>query len=295
MSDTLNYFLRLPKFKHLEAGTVKEACALLSKYKGNSKVVAGGTDLLVSMKRREICPSCLINIKGIHGLSDIDYQRKTLRIGALATLNAVESSSVVQETFPILASACHQLGTPLIRNIGTIGGNLCNASPASETAPSLIALGAKVKMVGPKGERVIPLESFFAGPGETTLQHHELLTEIRVPSPADRTKGVYLKLPARTAIDIAAVSVAVVITVGARDHQIDDVKIVLGAVAPTPVRARQAEKALKGKRLSEELIEKASQTASGEATPISDIRASADYRKQMVKVLTYRAIKQLVD
>jgi carbon-monoxide dehydrogenase medium subunit len=295
MADTLSYLLRLPKFKHFESKTVQEACTLLLKYKGKAKLIAGGTDLLVSMKRRELTPNYLVNIKGISGLNSIDYQRKTLKIGVLATLNDIERSALVQEKFPVLASACHLLGTPLIRNLGTIGGNLCNASPSAETAPCLIGLGAKVKVVGLKGEKTIPLEKFFVGPGRSALQDGEMMTEIQVPSPPPGMQSIYLKLPARTAIDIAVVSVAVIIQFGSKNNEVSDIKIVLGAVAPTPMRAHRAEKVLKEKAIEDKRIEEAAQIASEEAKPISDIRASEDYRRQMVKVLTDRAIKQLTN
>jgi CO/xanthine dehydrogenase FAD-binding subunit len=294
MSDALGYLLRLPKFRHFETKSVKEACSLLSKHKGRAKLIAGGTDLLVSMKKREVAPKYLIDIKGIRDLNYIRYQRGVLMIGAVTPLNEIESSSIIQERFPILASACHQIGTPQVRNLGTIGGNLCNASPSADTAPALIGLGAKVKIMGLKGEKIIPLEKFFVGSGQSVLQDSEMLTEIQVPKPIGRNRGVYVKLPARTAIDIAAVGVAVIVTLGSEDNKIADIKIILGAVAPTPMRARRAEKIMKGKAIEEQLIEKVAQVAAEEARPISDIRGSAEYRKEMVRVLTQRAIRQVV-
>lgn len=293
MTDTLGYLLRLRKFEYLETNTVEQACTLLSSYKDKSRIIAGGTDLLVSMKKGEISPKYIINIKGIPGLEYIHPDGEFLKIGALTTLNDIEISPLVRERFPVLASACHQIGTPQIRNLGTIGGNLSNASPSADTAPSLIGLGAKVKIFGLDGERIIPLEEFFIGPGESVLQESEVLAEILVPYPSGHTKGVYLKLPARTAIDIASAGVAVIVTLEPKSSNILDIKIVLGAVAPTPIRARRAEEIVKGKVIGEQLIQKAAQTAAEEAKPISDIRGSASYRKQMVKVLTDRALRQV--
>lgn len=293
-TSKLDYLLKLPKFDHLEAKTIEEACSLLAKYKDKARVIAGGTDLLVSMKRREISPQYIINIKAIPNLDRMNYSQKDgLVIGALTTLAAIESSPIIQERFPILSSAAHQTAPPHIRNVGTIGGNLCNAAPSADMAPSLIGLGAKAKIKGLKGERVVTVEQFFIGPGVSTLQVGEILTEIQVPNPPSHTRGVYLKLPARTAIDIAVVGVAVVVTLDAKGINIVDVKIVLGAVAPTPIRARQAEDIIKGKAISHELIEKAAQAAADEAKPISDVRGLASYRKEIVKVLTNRALKQV--
>lgn len=289
----LGYLLKLPKFDHLEAKTIEEVCSLLAKYKGKARVIAGGTDLLVSMKGREISPQYIINIKAIPNLDGINYSRKDgLVIGAMTTLAAIESSPIIGERFPILSSAAHQTGSPHIRNIGTIGGNLCNAAPSADMAPSLIGLGAKAKIKGLKGERIVTVEEFFLGPGVSVLKAGEILTEIQVPNPPPHTRGVYLKLPARTAIDIAVVGVAVVVTLDTKGINIADAKIVLGAVASTPIRARQAEDTIKGKALDDELIQKAAQAAADEAKPISDVRGSASYRKEMVKVLTNRALKQ---
>jgi len=289
----LGYLLKLPKFDHLEAKTIEEACSLLAKYKGKARVIAGGTDLLVSMKGREISPQYIINIKAIPNLDGINYSRKDgLVIGAMTTLAAIESSPIIGERFPILSSAAHQTGSPHIRNIGTIGGNLCNAAPSADMPPSLIGLEAKAKIKGLTGERAVTVEQFFLGPGVSALKAGEILTEVQVPNPPPHTRGVYLKLPARTAIDIAVVGVAVVVTLDTKGVNIADAKIVLGAVASTPIRARQAEDIIKGKALDDELIQKAAQAAADEAKPISDVRGSASYRKEMVKVLTNRALKQ---
>jgi len=288
----LGYLLTLPKFDYLEARSVEEACSLLAEYRGKARPIAGGTDLLVSMKKREARPEYLINLKSIPDLNYISYAGESLTIGALTTMHDIESSSIIRQRFPALADAAHKLGSPHIRNVGTIGGNLCNASPAAETAPSLIGLGAKAKISGIKGERVVPLEEFFAGPGESVLQDGEMLTEIQVPVPSPDTRSVYLKLPARTAIDIAAVGVAVIITLDSQNKHIVDARVVLGAVAPTPIRARRAEDTMKGKAISRQLIEEASEAAAEESKPISDVRASASYRKEMVKVLTSRALNE---
>ena len=284
--------MALPRFEYLAPQTVAEACSLLSQYGKAAKVIAGGTDLLVAMKERELTPQYLLALKRIADLDYIDYDDiDGLRIGALASTQSIASSAVIQDKFSFLANAAAQIGTPQIRNMGTIGGNLCNAAPSADTAPPLIALGAKVKLTSSKGERTVPLEEFFTGPGETVLQPNELLTEIQVPKPPPGTKGAYLKLFPRGAVDIATVGVAVRLTVG-KDGTCSDAKIVLGAVAPTPMRTKRAEALILGRKLEDKIIEEAAQTASEEARPISDVRSSADYRREMVKVLIRRAIIQ---
>lgn len=291
--DKISY-RHLPRFDHLEPKTVEEACSLLSKYKGKAKVIAGGTDLLPAMRNREVTPAYIINVRSIPNLDYIHYtDAEGLKIGALATLYDIESSPIIREKFPMVADAASKIGTPQVRNMGTIGGNLCNAAPSADTAPPLIGLEAKAKINGPNGERVIALEEFFIGPGENALQADEILTEIQIPNPPPHTRGVYLKLPARTMVDLAVVGVAVVVTLDDKERSIVDAKIVLGAVAPTPVRARQAEDIIKSKAISRELIEKAAEAAAGEAKPISDLRGSASYRKEMVNTLTKRAIRQV--
>lgn len=286
---------RLPKFEYLEAKTVDEACSVLSQYEGKAKPIAGGTDLLVLMRNQAIRPQYIINLKTIPDLDYIHCDDGGLEIGALTTLDDIENSPLSQEKLPMLAHTAHLIGTPQIRNVATIGGNLCNAAPSADTAPLLIGLGAKVKIKGLKGERVITLEDFFTRPGQSVLQNDEILTEIRVSKPPSHTRALYLKLPARNAIDIAAVGVAVVLTLDPGGKDIVDARIVLGAVAPTPMRAHNAEDIIRGKAIEDELIVKVAQAAAEEAKPISDIRGSAGYRKEMVKILTNRAIRQALN
>lgn len=283
----------LPQFEYFAPKDLREACRLLQERHGRAKVMAGGTDLLVHMKHRTITPQYVIGLKHLSDLGYIEYSEdRGLRIGTLATHASAAESLIIKERFGALGTACSMVGTPQIRRMGTIGGNLCNGSPSSDSAPPLIALNAAVKLLGVEGERIIPLEGFFVGPGETALLAGEILAEIQVPSPPRRTGLTYVKLPARTREDMAAVSAAVLITLGLKNETCQDVRIVLGAVAPIPLRARRAEEVLRGKKIEDELIQRTAQRASEEAQPISDIRSSADYRREMVKVLTRQAIKQ---
>ena len=280
------------RFNYLEPATVEEAVSLLSKYNGKAKVIAGGTDILVQIRNKTIAPEYVIDIGYISGLNYINYEAKQgLRIGALTTIRALEQSDELQQRYPVISQAAGKLGSAAIRNVATIGGNLCNAAPSADTAPPLIGLSAKARITGPDGERVVPLEDFFTGPGFTVLRTGELLVEIQVPVLPPETKGVYLK-HSRSPIDLAVVGVAVIMTLDAGEV-CRDIKIVLGAVAPTPMRARKAEEILRGKKVEPALTEKVAQTTSEEAQPITDVRASAAYREEMVKVFTRRAIEQI--
>jgi carbon-monoxide dehydrogenase medium subunit len=290
---TLRY---LPDFEYFAPKDAREACRLLQEHAGRAKVMAGGTDLLVHMKHRTVIPQYLIGLKHLPNLGYVEYsENRGLRIGALATHQSVAENPIIKERFGALGAACSKVGTPQIRSMGTVGGNLCNGSPSSDSAPPLIALNAAVKLLGVEGERVISLESFFVGPGETALRAGEILTEIQVPSPLLRTKLTYVKLPARTRVDMAAVSAAVLVTLDSKNEVCEDIRIVLGAVAPIPIRARRAEEVLRGKKMEDQLIQQTAQRASEEAQPISDIRSSADYRREMVRVLTRQAIRQALE
>jgi CO/xanthine dehydrogenase FAD-binding subunit len=287
------FYRRLPRFNYLAPATLDEALSLLSRYKGRAKVIAGGTDFVPKLKRREIgAPGYVIDLKGIPALDDIKYGVSGLSLGALATIGAVETSAIIGQKFGILAQAAQSMASPQVRNRGTIAGNICNAVPSADSAPALLTLGAKLKIINPKGERTVSIEGFFTGPSQTALNDDEILREIYIPHPPPNGQGVYLKLTPRRAMDLAIVGVAALVT--AQDGFCQDIRIALGAVAPTPIRAKKAEAILKGQKFDDELIEKAARTAAGEAKPIDDHRASAEYRRDMVKVLVKRAIKQAI-
>ena len=283
-----------PKIEYFTPKTIEEARSLALKYKGEAKIIAGGTDLVVQMKHKEASPKYIINIRGISGQDYIVHDEKEgLRIGALATVRSIEVSPIIQDKFNILAQAASTLGTWQVRNRGTIAGNLCNAAPSAETAPPLIVLGASAKITGADGERTVPIENFFTGPGQTTLKPDELLTEIQVPNLLPHSGGAYIKHTLRKALDLAIVGVAALVTLDG--DILSDVKIALGAVAPIPVRAKRAEEILMGKKISDDLLEKAAQTALDQCSPIDDVRSSAEYRCKMIEVLVPRAIKQAVE
>jgi carbon-monoxide dehydrogenase medium subunit len=291
--EMTTFYRRLPRFNYLSPCTLDEALSLLSRYKGKARVIAGGTDFVPKLKRREIrAPEHVIDLKAIPGLDNIKYDVSGLSLGALATIGAVKTSAIIGEKFGVLAQAARSMASPQVRNRGTIAGNICNAVPSADSAPPLLTIGAKLKLVSQEGERVVGIEDFFTGPGQTALANDEILQEIQIPHPPPNSQGIYLKLTPRRALDLAIVGVAVVII--PQDGICKDIRIALGAVAPTPIRARKAEAVLKGQKLDDNIIEKAARTAAGEARPIDDHRASAEYRRDMVEVLVRRAIKQAI-
>ncbi len=284
------------RFEYIEPTTIQEAISSLVKYDNKAKVIAGGTDLLVQMRQKTIRPEYVVDITNIPGLDYINYDEKRgLRIGALTTIRSLEKSAELRMQYPVISLAASKLGSVAIRNLGTLGGNLCNAAPSAEMAPALIGLSANAKIAGPSGERIVPLENFFTGPGTTLLKEGEILVEIQVPIPAPNTKSIYLKHAIRGSIDLAIAGVAVLATFEPQNRVCEDIRIVLGAVAPTPMRARNTEEVIKGKRMDENLIEKSAEVASSEAKPITDVRASAWYRTEMVKVLTRQAVRGILE
>ena len=267
---------------------MRKAVSLLAQHEEKARVLAGGTDLLALMKRGRITPECVLNISKIRDLSHIGHgEDGSLRIGALTTIRAIEDFTPIRENFALLYEAAHALGSIQIRNIATIGGNICRASPSAEMAPPLLALDANAIIISQEGMRKVPLNKFFAGPGITVLRANELLTEIQVPNLLPRTGTAFLKI-SRTCMDLAKVNIAVVLR--ATTRVCDDVKIAVGAVAPVPKRARKAEELLRGKQLAEKTIEEASQVVAEEVEPITDVRSTAEYRREVSKILVKRAI-----
>lgn len=283
-----------PKIEYLRPRTIQEACSLALQYKGEAKIIAGGTDLVVEMKRKEVLPKYIIDIKDIPGQDDIIYDEKEgLRIGALATIRSIEVSPVIRRRFGILAQAASKLGTWQVRNRGTIAGNLVTAAPSADTVPALMVLGARIKIMGAGGERVVPIENFFTGPLQTVLRPGEILADVQVPNLPPRSGGAYIKHTVRKAMDLAIIGVAALVTMDG--NAMSDIRIALGTSAPTVIRARRAEEILKGNEISDDLLEKAGQAALEESSPRDSLRASAAYRSKLIKVLVPRAIKQAVE
>ena len=279
-------------FKYLAPKTLKEALTLLDKYQDDCKVIGGGQSLLVLMRQGLVAPKYLIDIKGLSDeLSYIKDTKEGLKIGALTTHRAIEKSPPIQKKFRILAEMEQRLASIQTRNWGTIGGNLCHGEPAGDPAPVLMVLNATLQMTSPKGKRTMPIEDFFLDYFEVALEHNELLTEIQVPATPPHTGAVYTKFNIIES-DLATTGVAVSITLNSKDGSCEDVRIALGASAPTPIRAKQAEKMLRGKKITDSLLTDAGEKAASEAEPISDIYASADYRRELIRVLVKRMAKE---
>jgi carbon-monoxide dehydrogenase medium subunit len=279
------------RFEYYEPANLDEASALLVRHGAEASLLAGGTDLLVEIKEHVRWPKHVVNVKKIPGLAALEYDdRDGLRFGALVTAREIETAAVVLEKYPGLAQAARELGSIQVRHRATVVGNICRASPSADTLPPLIADGASVRIHGPAGGRTVALGSFFTGPGKTVLAPGELVTEVAVPPPAPRTGKHYIKHGRRKAMELATVGVAVALTL--EDDACREIRIVLGAVAPTPIRARAAEDALRGRPLDGAALAAAARIAMGECRPISNVRGSAEYRREMVGVLTARAIER---
>jgi carbon-monoxide dehydrogenase medium subunit len=284
------YYQSLPAIEHyFRPKTVEEAISLLTDYGKKSKVLAGGTDLLVLMRGRTLTPKCIIDIRGIANLDYVSQDVDRLKIGALATLRMVELRISKGGEYISLYEAIHQMGSTQIRNMGTVVGNICRASPSSDTAPPLLTFGASAEIVGPNGARSISLDDFFIGPGETVVKHDEIVKEIQVPRLPTGSGKAFLRVT-RVAADLAKVNAAALIVVKGKDGICQDAKIALGGVAPTPMRTRRAELLLIGSKLNRELINNAALTAADEAKPITDIRSTQEYRKALSEVLVRRTI-----
>lgn len=281
--------MSLSKFEYYAPETVEEACALLEKKAEGAYLMAGGTDLLVKINQRALKPKAIIGLKKVKGIDEIKFDNKNgLTIGAMATLADVASHPIIQKKYPVVAYAASQTANVQIRNMGTVVGNLCNAAPSADNAPTLIVMGAQVIIASQKKERRLFLDEFFRGPGMTALSTGEMVTGILVPPPAPNSGVSYQHFSQRGQVDIAAASVAAMLAL--RKNICEHVRIVLGAVGPVPLRAMKTEEMIRGKRLSNSLVERASTQASAESKPISDVRASAEYRKSVVAVLTKRAL-----
>lgn len=292
----VTFYRRLPKFDYVKPKGLDEALGYL-KDNGNGrvKVYAGGTDIIPRLKARLLpAPELLVDLKGISELDYVEYeQEKGLRIGALATISSVAHHGTVQERFGLLAKGAGSIASRQVQNRGTIAGNICNAVPSADSAPALLCLDATVVCVSPRGERYIGIEDFITGPGTTVLEPDEILKEIQVPELPEGGRGAYIKLSTRQRMDLAVVGVGAV--VASRDGVFQDIRIGLGAVAPKPMRARQAEEKIRGEKVGEAAIAEAGRQAAEASSPIDDHRGSAEYRRLMVDVLVKRAINQALN
>jgi len=281
----------LPQFDYIRAETTERAIDLLQEKGVTARILMGGTDLFVQMRNGNSAPDILVDLKKLPSMDTIVFSKKDgLTVGAAVTMNALARNPDVLKHYPLLAQAAESVASYQLRNRATIGGNLCNASPAADTAPAALVLEADLTTLGPNGERTIPIKDFFKGPGVNALEEGEFLTKINFRNQPKGWKGRYLKIGRNAGGDLAIVGAAVM------GHPDTDVpsgfhfRIALASVAPTPIRVHEAEEILAQNSLTDAVIEMAADAAQDAATPIDDVRASARYRKAMVKELTRRGL-----
>lgn len=280
-------------FEYFEPGNFREATELLSTFGGKARILAGGIDLIPRMQKGEIETEYVVNIHKIRGLEQIAaYEDRGITFGAMTRLRSIELSKTIQNKYPILFEAVHQITSVQAKFMGTAVGNVCVATPASDVATSLFALGAQLKIIGAKGERTEPIEKFYVDYRLTSLKQGEMVTEVLLPNPPRGTGTAFLNL-VRTRADIAKISVAAAIVV--QNGICREARVAIGAAAPTVFRAVKAEALLIGQKITAGVITKASETASRETRPITDLRSTADYRREMAKVLISRALEKAVE
>ncbi len=280
-------------FEYHAPTSLDEATALLASLGEDARVLAGGQSLIPLMKLRLATPRHLVDINGIPGLAHVRESDGVLRVGALARESDLEESALVRTRYPLLHDTCRVIADPLVRNLATVGGNLAHADPANDHPATMLALGAEVVAVGPRGERRLPVASFFTGPFATALDRGEILTEVRIPAPPPRSGGAYLKLERKVG-DFATAAVAVQITLGP-GGACERAGIALTNVGLTPIQADEAEACLKGRVLDDVAIAEAARLAAAASHPTDDLRGPAEYKRDMVRVLTARALRRALE
>ncbi|MCH7607746.1 MAG: xanthine dehydrogenase family protein subunit M [Chloroflexi bacterium] len=279
-------------FDYFAPSTLEEATRLLEQHGPDAKLLAGGHSLIPLMKLRLAAPRVLVDLNGVAGLAGIEERDGHLRIGAMTRHAQLEASELISDRYPLIADAAAVIADPLVRNRGTIGGSLAHADPAGDLASVMTALRAELVVVGPRRERTIPIDDFLVGLFTTALEPNEVLSEVRVPSPNGGSGGAYVKLERKVG-DFATVAIAVQLTV--RDGTCDEAGIALTSVGPTNLRARQAEDSLRGGSLDEQSLRAAADLAAQEAQPAADLRGSEEYKRDMVRVLTLRALRRALE
>lgn len=283
----------LPEFEYHAPDSLAEVCQLLSQFGPKAKLISGGTDLLVKMKNELLAPEVLVSIRNLEQLKKIEYvSGKGVVIGARAKHNDLVFSELLQKKYPSVPGAAKQMAHNQVRNAGTVGGNISNAVPSADLPPILIALNATVNVTGVKGQRSLALEDVFTGPNTTCLAQDEIITEVIIPD-QKMTGSTYMKFGLRAAGALAVAGVASAVCV--ENGVIKDARIVMSAVAPTPARAKKAEDFLKGKQVTDELLAEAGSIAAEECKPITDYRASAEYRRNLVSVFTKRSLRKAIE
>ncbi len=280
----------MKKFDYYMPESLQEAYGLMEKQKGRARYIAGGTDVIVRIKQRAIEPEALISLRHIQDLAGVHW-KGDLRLGGMTVFRDLERDEKIARTFPALHQAVSVLANPQVRNVATLGGNLANAAPSADCAPPLLVLGATAEIEGPGGNREVPLEAFFEGPGRTCLDGTELLGAVRVPGREKGSGTAFLKT-GRVSQDIALINAAAYVVMEGKVCR--TCRLAAGAVAPVPLRLRKAEKAVEGREINPELLDEVKQVVEGEVSPITDVRTTAEYRRIMSGVLVKRALMQAV-
>ena len=284
--------LRLTRCDYLAPGSLEEALSMVMKEEGEAKVIAGGTDLLVKMKKREAKYKRLVGLKGIPNLDFVMEEEDRIRLGPLVTHDRTSRSMILRKYVNLLAEACGDLGSYQIRCMGTVVGNLCNASPSADSIPSLLVLDARIRILNLKGERSVPLDQIFVGPFKTTVRNDELVTAIEIPKPLPGSQGIYLKMPKVTEKDETLVGVALLLHREASTGRIEHIRIGLGSVAPTPIRAKETEAILTGKNPEDPMaLAQAKEVLMKEISP----RSRADYRRHITGYLFEEGLRSLLN
>jgi len=286
--------MALPAFDYVKAASLEEA-SKLAKEKGDKAIfMAGGTDVILLIHEKAVPADTVIDLKGIPGLDEIKYvPGEGMRIGALVKLFDIQNSEIVKEKMPALCDGARSVASPQIRRKGTMIGNICNASPSADTASILVAMNAVVKVYNVDGEKDIPIDEFFKGVKKTALQPGDVVTGVFVPELQKGEGSAYFKHSVRKAMDLAIIGVGAKVKMDG--NKVADARVCMGGVAITPLRAKNAEAILIGNELTDDILEEAAVAASQECKPISDVRASAEYRTDMVRVYTKRAVKKAVE
>jgi len=281
-------------FEYHEPTSLAEAVEQGARFGADGRFLAGGTDLIIQIRRGKLRLGHVVGLHRVPGLDGIDANG-SVTLGALVTHRALERHSAFQGRLRALVEGAEVVGGHQVRNVGTVGGNIVNASPAADVTPVLLALDTTVTCVGPGGERTLPLDGFFVGPGQTALRPGELLTGLRFSALPGRSATAFLKAGRRKAMEISVVCVAARLTLDAAGERCAEARIALGAVAPTTRRARAAERALEGRAPTPDALREAGRLAAVESQPISDVRASARYRTLVVETLVTRALTRCLE
>lgn len=289
----------LPDFNYFRVGSTSESVEILTEHKGEARILAGGTDLFWQMKHGSAwgkpCPKHLVSMRDIISLKYLRIQDSNISIGANATHREVELSPLVKRKLSALHDACSQVGSVQIRNVATVAGNICNAAPSADTAAPLLALGAVARVLGPQGERTVALKDLYLGPGELVLEPDEILLKIDMRQPQDLAGSAYLRLARRKAMDIAMIGVATYVQCTPDKCHVTKARIALSTVAPTPIRAYEAESVLNGARINEESLQEAADLAAKQASPRTSFRSTSEYRREMIRVFVRRSLEKALE